>query len=716
MLKLHLYGEELEYGSSIEIYNFIRSRFRTLGSEIEELKEHLRGISGISFEQYFAMLAELYASLMQVAMEESAKILYGQGMEYADEEIFYQNYHLEFECFQEALRPLIEKCDNLNREYHYEQNLFQIEKESRSHWTGGGFGVKGAIKGAVTAKMLNMGTDAFHSISDSRKERRISNEYERSCESIIRSESTVNLIIDALKMEFANIADCVMKELINTDTVPPLVLETAKAKALLKNTLRFKNPTVEELKRVTVQCLRLDPFCEEIYNCLLETDGDNPEVIEIALTFGMISNQTINNELNKACNMDEDTWQNILEKIKAEREWEKKYNAFIPPGQIENQLQKLNSICGVDAVTIDRICAELEECFGDDTTKYEEIGILKASRMYVHLFDDGIPDSHKIIAEIDKIIEIKKEYNMNVAPLLIRIFNLINNDNEATEIVETMKYKYCQCASGEEILEGIKDQFETTLYRPAQNDNSYISEEEYSFFLRSIYTMIYSAILWIKIIEDTDICSQIAGAVRNVAIFLLKHAEYITYSKIPSGALKERKQKIPDSHRAFLSDAVDYVRGKGDILSLRLKRPEHENSGAVQTDSENSRILETVRNICALNADKSVLFLAVGKSLLKHKKYAKVKRKMGILESDDVFLIYDVSLFGIEGPCILLCSSGVYMKDIDCSVKIISWEEFKHISITKKFLSDKMNIGTFEFDGDSDLYKILSSIQRELII
>jgi len=142
----------LEYSHSIEVYCFIRSKFRTLNSGVEELKENLRNTEVIDFEQYFAMLAELYASLIQVAMEESVKILYEQGMEYADEEIFYQDYHLEFECFQEALKPFAEKCDNLNKEYYLKQDLFQIEKASRSHWTGGGFGLKGAIKGAATAK------------------------------------------------------------------------------------------------------------------------------------------------------------------------------------------------------------------------------------------------------------------------------------------------------------------------------------------------------------------------------------------------------------------------------------------------------------------------------------------------------------------------------------------------------------------------------------
>ena len=62
----------------------------------------------------------------------------------------------------------------------------------------------------------------------------------------------------------------------------------------------------------------------------------------------------------------------------------------------------------------------------------------------------------------------------------------------------------------------------------------------------------------------------------------------------------------------------------------------------------------------------------------------------------------------------IIPEEATYLKDADVSVKIISWSEYRRISITKKFLSDKMSIGNFEFDGDSDLYRILLDIQDEL--
>ena len=52
-----------------------------------------------------------------------------------------------------------------------------VRKGSHSHWSGGGFGLSGAIKGAMTAGALNAVSGVFHSIGDSSVERK----YKRRC-------------------------------------------------------------------------------------------------------------------------------------------------------------------------------------------------------------------------------------------------------------------------------------------------------------------------------------------------------------------------------------------------------------------------------------------------------------------------------------------------------------------------------------------------------
>lgn len=55
-------------------------------------------------------------------------------------------------------------------EYLNEQRAY--ERRMKGHWTGGGFGLKGAIKGAAMAGMLNMATNAARDFKDGMAEAR----------------------------------------------------------------------------------------------------------------------------------------------------------------------------------------------------------------------------------------------------------------------------------------------------------------------------------------------------------------------------------------------------------------------------------------------------------------------------------------------------------------------------------------------------------------
>ena len=58
------------------------------------------------------------------------------------------------EAMENYLAPLIQ-AQNTIRAYEYELG---IEAESGPVWSGGGFGISGAIKGAIKAEALNIGT------------------------------------------------------------------------------------------------------------------------------------------------------------------------------------------------------------------------------------------------------------------------------------------------------------------------------------------------------------------------------------------------------------------------------------------------------------------------------------------------------------------------------------------------------------------------------
>lgn len=81
-------------------------------------------------------------------------------------------YHINWEItlkdlVETSLKPIrvkVKQVTDFQQELSYQR---QVQRASRGSWQGGGFGFKGAIKGAMMAGMMNAGTSVFRGIGDS---------------------------------------------------------------------------------------------------------------------------------------------------------------------------------------------------------------------------------------------------------------------------------------------------------------------------------------------------------------------------------------------------------------------------------------------------------------------------------------------------------------------------------------------------------------------
>ena len=71
---------------------------------------------------------------------------------------------------REAYCSQMQGLSLLNEKERQQQAARTAQRAGRSRWEGGGFGVKGAIKGAATAGAMNAVTDIFRGISDFSKD------------------------------------------------------------------------------------------------------------------------------------------------------------------------------------------------------------------------------------------------------------------------------------------------------------------------------------------------------------------------------------------------------------------------------------------------------------------------------------------------------------------------------------------------------------------
>jgi hypothetical protein len=195
--------------------------------------------------------------------------------------------------------------------------MHQQKIASRSRWQGGGFGLSGAVKGAITAKALNAGMDVFHSFGDSAQEQKISDAFASKQRALLNSDSTYQTIETAIYDCIFGILRATVSELQNNGDLLELSIEPNKAEALFKNATRFQEVDAEKMIDISVQCLQLNPFFQDIYTGLLECDPENEDLINLAMYFSTYPDiekklQQLNHEIES---MDGSTEKAIIEKL-----------------------------------------------------------------------------------------------------------------------------------------------------------------------------------------------------------------------------------------------------------------------------------------------------------------------------------------------------------------------------------------------------------------
>ena len=96
-------------------------------------------------------------------IKENLGLLYHAGINMREEQ-FIQKHNIDIDLY---IKPIMDDYDQVIESANYIKNARRIERSSRSQWEGGGFGLKGAIKGAITAGALNAVTGAGRAIGDS---------------------------------------------------------------------------------------------------------------------------------------------------------------------------------------------------------------------------------------------------------------------------------------------------------------------------------------------------------------------------------------------------------------------------------------------------------------------------------------------------------------------------------------------------------------------
>lgn len=185
-----LLGKSIRYPKNAEMYIMaikLHNKFAIRG-EAEIKKKY---VSVNDMDKVWDEVIPLAQCMIDKVVKENVGLLY-QANIYMTETDFKNKYNIDLNIY---LKEIINAYDEIIHAANEIQRARQFERSGRSQWQGGGFGLKGAVKGAVTAGALNAVTGVGRAIGDSVVDSSDSADLKKAKQTIYSNEKYQNKIL-----------------------------------------------------------------------------------------------------------------------------------------------------------------------------------------------------------------------------------------------------------------------------------------------------------------------------------------------------------------------------------------------------------------------------------------------------------------------------------------------------------------------------------------
>ena len=159
-VEVSLLGKKVFFSQSFIDYNDLRKRFYDKAAELEDNYICYYSDREHTFDALFD--EEIPKAVYETvdAVKFGVSVLMEYGIDFIDEETLSDMVTSDGNV-KNALNYIYSKADEISDTAESLSEYRNAQRTSRGHWEGGGFGVKGAVKGALTAGAFNLGTNMF---------------------------------------------------------------------------------------------------------------------------------------------------------------------------------------------------------------------------------------------------------------------------------------------------------------------------------------------------------------------------------------------------------------------------------------------------------------------------------------------------------------------------------------------------------------------------
>lgn len=268
----------LTYDSSIESYVNFSEEINDKGKEIlEDITEEYNELGNID-----AVHNEFY-DIGVNALTKVADYIVQILAEYEIYDISADNFLNSTDFQKSALdvwKEYFNKVDSLLSNIIYEANtekgMRELNKMMRPQFIGGGFGISGAIKGAVKASAINMVTGAAYDIANSISNMATNAKTDEKKEALYKDKHTLY----TLKCGIAIAINIIKEEFFIVANIHPFSDNNiTKSQNIIKN-IEKGNIREDNIENALIEALQLNPLNGDIYRSYLEKLGDQTNELE----------------------------------------------------------------------------------------------------------------------------------------------------------------------------------------------------------------------------------------------------------------------------------------------------------------------------------------------------------------------------------------------------------------------------------------------------
>lgn len=274
------------------------SEFNSKKSMMETLIGQIYDKLG-NIDDVIEQIPEFLSDFLEANIQGSINLLTKYDVFECDEQHFFEKYgdQLDATAIMEPIVTRYLEIQGLHdevEEYHR-----QLRYAHRNSWNGGGFGIKGAIKGHLKAQMLNAGTSFLTSFSDNKIHNENLQEIRNAKIALYNNVNTKQLVVKATLTLYTNCFNCVLNEFKNFGKLKDTFFDTAKANSIVNNIWRLINQQEEYESTVLIaqiiEAFKADPTNRDVLHLivLLEEDTwDDPhdeDIINYAREYDLLN-------------------------------------------------------------------------------------------------------------------------------------------------------------------------------------------------------------------------------------------------------------------------------------------------------------------------------------------------------------------------------------------------------------------------------------------